>query len=206
MDNAKRFNKLLTTDKSLLLIIDILSGSNHLFDGLSASYHYFLPAAIISMGSFFGLVLYIRALGIGKASIVQAVRSTTIIFSIPVSLVLSSFGIIAAFSVDPTLLIIKIIGIILMILGIISFALNLVKAYIFITIKPGYSVEQTFQELWKIRGVSHVTATAGTYDFIVKIQIRALVKGYEKIIRKIEHIEAIEKFKWESVLKEWEHI
>lgn len=93
-----------------------------------------------------------------------------------------------------------------MVLGIISFALNLVKAYIFITIKPGYSIEKTMQELWDIRGVTRVTATAGTYDFIVKIRIRALVKGYEKIIRKIEHIESIEKFKWESVLKEWEDI
>jgi DNA-binding Lrp family transcriptional regulator len=51
-----------------------------------------------------------------------------------------------------------------------------------------------------------VTATAGKYDFIVKIRIRALVKGYEKIIRKVEGIEAIESFKWESVLKEWEDI
>jgi DNA-binding Lrp family transcriptional regulator len=190
----------------ILFMIDVLTGSNHFNDGLTASYQQFLPAAAISLGAFFGLVFYIRALGIGKASVAQAVRSTTIIFSIPVSLVLSSFGIIAAFSFDPTLLIIKIIGIVLMILGIISFALNLVKAYIFITIKPGYSIEQTLHELWKIRGVTRVTATAGTYDFIVKIQIRALVKGYEKIIRKIEQVESIEKFKWGSVLKEWEHI
>jgi len=41
---------------------------------------------------------------------------------------------------------------------------------------------------------------------MVKIRIRTLVKGYEKIIRKLEEIDAIKKYKWESVLKEWEEI
>ena len=93
-----------------------------------------------------------------------------------------------------------------MVLGILSFSLNLVKAYIFITIKPGYPIEETMHKIWNIRGVTRVTATAGTYDFIVKIRTRTLVKGYEKIIRRIQNIDAIDKFKWESVLKEWEDI
>ncbi|MEA3457945.1 MAG: Lrp/AsnC ligand binding domain-containing protein, partial [Candidatus Thermoplasmatota archaeon] len=82
----------------------------------------------------------------------------------------------------------------------------LVKAYIFINVKPGYSIEETMEKLWNIRGVTRVTAIAGKYDFIIKIRIRTLVKGYEKIIRKLEDIESIRKFKWESVLKEWEEI
>jgi DNA-binding Lrp family transcriptional regulator len=62
------------------------------------------------------------------------------------------------------------------------------------------------QKLWDIGGVTRVTAVAGTYDFIIKIRTRTLVKGYERIIRKIEGIEAIEEYKWQSVLKEWEDI
>ena len=62
------------------------------------------------------------------------------------------------------------------------------------------------KKLWNIRGVTHVTAIAGIYDFIIKIQIRTLVKGYDKIVRKLEDIEAINKFKWSSILKEWEEI
>ena len=104
------------------------------------------------------------------------------------------------------MIIIKMIGTILIILGIVSFALSLVKAYIFIDVKPGYQIEKTMNELWNIRGVTRVTATAGKYDFMVKIRIRTLVKGYEKIIRKLEEIDAIKKYKWESVLKEWEEI
>ena len=80
------------------------------------------------------------------------------------------------------------------------------KAYIFINVKPGYSIDETVNKLWNIRGVTRVAATAGPYDFIVKIRTRTLVKGYERIIRKIEEIETIEKYKWESVLKEWENV
>ena len=88
-----------------------------------------------------------------------------------------------------------------MVLGVTSFSLNLVKAYICITIKPGYPSENTMRKIWNIRGVTSISATAGTYDFIVEIRARALVKGYEKIIRKVECIKAIDQFKWESVLK-----
>jgi DNA-binding Lrp family transcriptional regulator len=190
----------------LIFVYDLMMGSNHLAAGVAASVSQFWWIALISFGAFFAFVFYIRALGIGKASVVQAVRSSTIMFSIPVSLFIASLGIIEPFSFDPVLLTIKAIGIIIMMLGIVSFALNLVKAYIFIRVKPGYPLDETMQKLWNIRGVTRVTATAGKYDFIVKIRIRALVKGYEKIIRKVEDIKAIDSYKWESVLKEWEDI
>jgi len=62
------------------------------------------------------------------------------------------------------------------------------------------------QKLWNIHGVTRVCAVTGPYDFIVRIRTRTLVKGYEKIIRKLDEIKAIKKYKWESVLKEWEDI
>ena len=62
------------------------------------------------------------------------------------------------------------------------------------------------QKLWDISGVNRVSAVAGDYDFIIKIRTRTLMKGYEKIIRKIESIEGIKEYKWQSVLKEWEDI
>ncbi len=190
----------------IILFYDLFMGTNHLNAGVVALFDQFYWVLLIAIGAFFALVFYIRALGIGKASVVQAVRSSTIIFSIPVSIALASFGIIDSFSMDPTLLVIKAIGIILMILGILSFSLNLVKAYIFIKVKPGFPLEETMNQLWNIRGVTRVAATAGKYDFIVKIRTRALVKGYEKIIRRVEHIPAVRSFKWESVLKEWDEI
>jgi len=189
-----------------IIVYDIFMGQNHLIAGFTASVQYF-PWIALTMGTtFFAYVLYIRSLGLGKASINNAIRASTIIFAIPFSIILFMYFDIPLFSTDPVMLLIKAIGMILIVLGIVSFALTLVKAYIFITVKPGYPIKDTMKKLWGIRGVTHVAATAGKYDIIVKVSTRTLMKGYEKIIRKIEEIDSIKKHKWESVLKDWENI
>ena len=185
---------------------DLFMGSSHFLAGLSASINHFNWVALTMGVTFFSYVFYIRALGIGKASVTQAVRASTVLFAIPFSLLISYLNIIPPFSTDPVMLLIKVMGTTLVILGIVSFALSLVKAYVFINVKTGISIDETMKKLWNIHGVTHVTATAGQYDFIVKIRTRTLVKGYERIIRKIEEIDAIKEYKWESVLKEWENI
>ncbi len=185
---------------------DFVFEENHILSGITASIEHFNWIALTMGVTFFAYVFYIRALGIGKASVTQAVRASTVLFAIPFSLMLSYFNIIPPFSTDPTMILIKMIGTVLVILGIVSFALTLFKAYIFINVKPGCSIEQTMNEIWNIHGVTRVAATAGPYDFIVKIRTRTLVKGYERIIRKIEEIKSIKNYKWESVLKEWEKI
>jgi DNA-binding Lrp family transcriptional regulator len=190
----------------LVLLIDVITGSNHFTEGISASINHFGWVALTMSVTFFSFVFYIRALGIGKASVTQAVRSTIVLFAIPFSILLAYLNIIPPFSSDPVMILIKIIGVILVMLGIISFALTLVKAYVFITVKTGHPIEETMKELWNIPGVTRVTATAGKYDFIVKIRTRTLVRGYEKIIRKLDEIKEIEKYKWQSVLKDWEEI
>ena len=190
----------------LVGVYDLIVGTGHFIAGITASIDHFNWVALTMGITFFSYVFYIRALGIGKASVTQAVRASTVLFAIPFSLLISYFNIIPPFSTDPVMILIKIIGTTLVILGIVSFALSLVKAYVFINVKPGYPIEETMNKLWSIRGVTRVTVIAGTYDFIVKIRIRTLVKGYERIIRKLEGIEAIKKYKWESVLKEWENI
>ncbi len=190
----------------LVGVYDLIVGTGHFIAGITASIDHFNWVALTMGITFFSYVFYIRALGIGKASVTQAVRASTVLFAIPFSLLISYFNIIPPFSTDPVMILIKIIGTTLVILGIVSFALSLVKAYVFINVKPGYPIEETMDKLWSIRGVTRVTVIAGTYDFIVKIRIRTLVKGYERIIRKLEGIKAIKKYKWESVLKEWENI
>jgi DNA-binding Lrp family transcriptional regulator len=192
----------------LLFIYDIFTSGGHLIAGLKTSIDpfYFLLLALTMGTTFFAYVLYIRSLGLGKASVNNAIRASTIIFAIPFSILLLQLGIITQFSTDPVMLLIKVIGIVLIIMGIISFALTVVKAYIFIRVKTGAPLRETMQKLWDIRGVSHVTITSGKYDFIVKVSTRTLMKGYERIIRKIEEIPEITKYHWESVLKDWEKI
>lgn len=189
----------------IILIWDILFGSSYFFEGIIASIAFF-PWIFLTMSiTFFAYVLFIRSLGLGIASVSNAIRSSTIIFGLPFSFILASYGL-APFIADPVMLIIKLIGMILIVMGIISFALTVVKAYIFITIKPGYSRKNVLHKLWDIPGITHVSATAGKYDFIVKVSTRTLVKGYERIIKRIDEIEEIKSYKWNSVLKDWENI
>ena len=187
----------------LIIGYDFIYHTNNLYDGFIASFNQFGLLGLIAIGTFFSLVLYIRALGMGKASVTQAVKASTIIFSIPVTIAISGIG---SFISDPVLLLIRIMGIILMMLGITSFALTLTKAYIFIKMKSGYPIDETMKKLWKIKGVNRVCAVAGQYDFIIKINTRTLLKGYERILRKVEEIPGINEFKWQSVLKEWEEV
>jgi DNA-binding Lrp family transcriptional regulator len=192
----------------LLFIYDLFTSGNHLITGLLTSIDpfYFLLLVLTMGTTFFSYVLYIRSLGMGKASVNNAIRASTIIFAIPFSIILLQLGTITEFSTDPVMLIIKIIGMVLIVMGIISFALTVVKSYIFITVKPGSPIRETMQKLWDIRGVSHVSVTSGKYDFIVKVSTRTLMKGYERIIRKLDEIPEIKKYHWESVLKDWEKI
>jgi len=191
---------------AIMFILDLINNTNTVLSGINASFEFTGWLLLVAISTFFGFTLYIRALGIGKASVTQAVRSSTIIFSIPVTIGVSYFFGIGSFESDPTYLLIKFIGITIMLLGIISFALSLTKAYIFIKMKPGYPIEDTMKKLWNISGVNRVTAVAGHYDFIIKIRTRTLVKGYERILRKVQEIPGINSYRWESVLKEWEDI
>lgn len=192
----------------LILVYDLFTGGGHFITGLTTSInpYYFLLIAGTMSTTFFAYVLYIRSLGMGKASINNAIRASTIIFALPLSILLLRLGVISEFSTDPVMLIIKVIGMTLIVMGIVSFALTVVKAYIFINVKTGRSLKETMKKLWDIRGVTHVTITAGKYDFIVKVSTRTLVKGYERIIKKLEAINEIKKYRWASVLKDWEDI
>ena len=206
--NIRFWNVVFACFFTLIIAIgyDSLFGTQYLLAGITAAVEHYEWIALTMFFTFFAYVFYIRALGFGKASVTQAIRASTIIFAIPFSILLGSMAIIAPFSTDPVMLVIKIIGIILIMLGIVSFALTLVKAYIFIKLKPGYSIADTMEQLWDIRGVTRVAAVAGSYDIIVKIYTRTLVTGYERILRRVEEIDAIQDYRWDSVLKEWENI
>ncbi|MCD6222830.1 MAG: Lrp/AsnC ligand binding domain-containing protein [Thermoplasmata archaeon] len=204
--NIRFWNLIFTTFFTFIAIIamgyamheDLLKAS---LDALS----YWNLLAISMTIAFFSYVFYIRALGLGKASVTQAVKSSTIIFSIPFSFWLASVvgGTIFESSLHA---LIKSMGMAMVILGVISFALTEVKGYVFINAKTGHSIEELIQEIWKIKGIVSIAAVAGSYDIIAKVRIRSLGKGYERIVRALEEIKGIASFKWHSILKEWEEI
>lgn len=200
--NIRMWNLVFTTIFTSLFVFIIRR--EHIFLFFQAFKH--IEWLFLSMGvTFFSYILYIRALGIGKASVTQAVRASIIIFSIPFSIILSKIIPITIFEA-PLHALIKTMGVILVIFGVISFALTEVKAYIFINISPGYSIKEIMKAIWKIKGIVRIDAIAGSYDIIAKARIRTLGKGYERIIRTLENIKGIENFKWQSILKEWEEL
>jgi DNA-binding Lrp family transcriptional regulator len=146
----------------------------------------------------FSLILYIRALGMAKASVAQAFRATSLIFAMPIAL--------SQFYGDPLFALIKSMGIVLVALGVTSFALTEVRAFLLVKVGRGISFKRVMERIWEIQGVDSVAMVAGEYDIIVKVRTRTLGKGYERIIGEIEKIEGIEDFKWNSILKEWEEI
>ncbi len=201
--NIRLWNVIFTTVFTSVIVL--LYSRTYFIDSIRTASKYY-PWLSLTMGvTFFAYVLYIRALGLGKASISQAVKASTIIFVIPFSILLSRY-MDFSFSANPTLLIIKIMGIVLVVLGVMTFALTEVKAYVFINAKGNQSIDELTKKIWHIRGVTAVSALAGKHDVLAKIRIRTLGKGYERIIRKLEGIDGIEKFSWESILKEWEEI
>ncbi len=109
--NIRLWNVIFSLFFTLLLtfIFDLYNNTSNIIGGLIASVQFFGWMLIMAIGTFFSIVLYIRGLGIGKASIAQAVKSSAIIFSIPITIVLSSFGLADPFPTDPVLLLIKII-------------------------------------------------------------------------------------------------
>jgi len=201
--NIRTWNVVFTT--LFITATTLVYNQGYVLDALDAFVDSFGWLALTMTVTFFSYILYIRALGIGKASITQAVKASTIVFSIPLSLLLA--GVLDySFGGSPSLLAIKVMGIVLVVLGVSSFALTEVKAYVFINASSGYKMSELLREVWRIRGVASVSALAGKYDMVAKIRIRTLGKGYERIIRRLEEIPAIEEFNWQSILKEWEEI
>ncbi|RLF48317.1 MAG: hypothetical protein DRN29_00155 [Thermoplasmata archaeon] len=200
--NIRFWNLIFTTFFTAILVYFI--DRRNFFNAFDMLKHWNL--FFLSMGiTFFSYVLYIRALGLGKASVTQAVKAFTIIFAIPFSILASNFVPISFYESVPQL-VLKIMGIILVIVGVISFALTEVKAYIFIKAKTGYPINELLTNLWNIKGVTSVAVVAGRYDLIAKARMRTLGKGYERIIRELEKIKGIEYFGWEAILKEWEEV
>ncbi|MDD5502945.1 MAG: Lrp/AsnC ligand binding domain-containing protein [Candidatus Thermoplasmatota archaeon] len=177
------------------------------FNAMQTSVDHFWIIALSMGTTFFSYVLYIRALGMGKASVVQSLNATSLLFAIPITIYLSIAGLItAALYEGPAQLIIKIIGLSLVVLGVLSFALSEVKAYVFINMEPGYPIKETLDKIWDIKGVESVSVISGKHSFLARVRTRTLGKGYENILRKLEAVPGIESLKWASVLREWDNI
>ena len=155
--------------------------------------------------AFLSYVMYIRALGKGKMSIVNAIVSINIILGIPLTFLGAKLApnIFESVSYEIFLWIIKIVGTIFVIVGILALSLSEVKAYILLRVGSKHTTD-ILDKIYEIRGVESVSAVAGDYDYIVKLRIRTLGKTYNIIVREIEKIEGIIQITSLPIIKEWE--
>ncbi len=198
-----RFWLILLTTLLIYLLTSPAFGINVIFESLIASIEGFIVIFLDMTLTFLSYALYIRALAYGKMSEVNALYSINALFAL-IFQYMMSFYLPGIYSIilTQTLLMLKTLGIILAVVGIASLALTEVTAYVFIRVKPGY--RGLFKKLISIRGVETVSATAGIYDYILRIRIRSLGQAYYIITKELDKIDGIMDYIWLTTLKEWE--
>jgi uncharacterized membrane protein len=153
--------------------------------------------------TFFSLITYLQALGRGKMSVVQGVTSVAVVLGLPIDLAGSIVlpGIFSSPAVDALTWLVKIIGTIFVIAGIIALSLSEMKGYVLVRVNPAGG--DILPLLRKIHGVSKASAIAGKWDILVRVDIRSLGSALEKTIERIEDISGVEEVETMLILKEW---
>ncbi|MEM0466310.1 MAG: hypothetical protein QXX20_01730 [Candidatus Thermoplasmatota archaeon] len=189
-----------------LVIYDFFTGTNYLGEGFESSLLFFWPVALSMTVGLFSILAYIRSLKIGKTSVAQAIRASTILFSIPISFVLSQYVEIS-FPDSPVIWLIRFMGYILVIIGIITFALSEIKAFVFIKVEPKVKKHAILELVSQVKGVeSACVVFAANHDIIAYVRTRTLLRGYTQIVQKLEKTPGIQKVKFISIIKEWENL
>ena len=162
----------------------------------------------IDMGlAFLSYVFYLRALGMGKMSIVNSITSISVILGVPFTLI-GNYFFPGAFGVIPTDIsswLAKALGSLLVFEGIVVLSISQEKTFILIKVRYPCG-KDLLNTLKSIKGVERVSAVAGVYDYIVKVKIRSIAKVYNLLVRKIEKIPEISEVTTMTIVKEHEKI
>jgi uncharacterized membrane protein len=153
--------------------------------------------------TFFSLITYLQALGKGKMSVVQGVTSIAVVLGIPINFIGSLFlpGIFMPPATDSLGWLIKIIGTVFVIAGILSLSLSEMKGYVLVRVNP--AAGDILPLLHKIQGVTKASAVVGKWDILVRVDIRSLGSALEKILGRIEDLPGVEDVETVLILKEW---
>ncbi len=154
----------------------------------------------------FAFIAYIRALGIAKMSIVNAILSLTVVLGIPFSIIGNIFypGAFGVTEFSATIWIFKLMGALIIIVGIITIGLSQVKAYILIYLEK--SPEIVMQKLGSIKGIMNISAVSNKLMLIATLRIRSLGMAYRSIVTELEKIEGIRKVVTLTTIKDWEKV
>ncbi len=162
-----------------------------------------LPTVFSVVITFASIVLYSRALTMGKMSIVRALRSISVVFTFPVVLIAGIWVpelLESGFS-DPSSITLKISGSILILIGVIALALSETRIILLAKVKQG--VEIVPDELIKMKGVENYSHITGIYDLLINIKIRNIGKTLSLLEKSIDKIEWIQTVTTHPIIKEF---
>ncbi|TFF95968.1 Lrp/AsnC family transcriptional regulator [Candidatus Thorarchaeota archaeon] len=141
-----------------------------------------------SVATFLSIVLYIQALGKGSMSVVNSLSAVSVVFGIPVTLIAGFMGV-AVVTGDVFLWTLKVLGVILVVVGVVALQSSEVRSMVLIKVKP--LTGDLLPDLFAIKGVEKASALAGTHDYVLTIKSRNLAKTRTKILRRIHMVEGI---------------
>lgn len=166
--------------------------------------HTLFPVSLSMFLVFIAVIFYTRALTMGKMSIVRALRSVSVVSTIPL-LAIASIGIPGLISADfwsSTNIVLKISGSILIIIGVFALALSETRSILLAKVKHGEKIIP--EHLAKIRGVDDFSFITGIYDILINIKLRSVGKAYKLVEKTIAKLPWIEDVTTLLVMKEYE--
>jgi uncharacterized membrane protein len=176
-------------------------------DSIQIMLESFIPMLGLMVGSsisaFLSIVMYARALGRGSMAVVNSLSSISVVLGIPMTL-LGNLLIPGAFGEMPSesyLVILRVFGILLVMIGVIALQAADVRAMVLIKVKP--QTGDILPELYDIKGVEKAAALAGTHDYMLSIKSRSLSKTRTGILKKVQAIPEVESIQTIVVLKDY---
>jgi drug/metabolite transporter (DMT)-like permease len=197
--NMRLWSLLVLNSVMSLLSFPLLTG-----DWVSIMASSIAPLSAMMIGSsvatFLSIVLYVQALGRGSMSVVNSLSAVSVVLGIPVTLIAGLLGI-GTVTSDVFLWTLKILGVILVVVGVIALQSSEVRSMVLIKVKP--LTGDLLPDLFAIKGVEKVSALAGTHDYILTIKSRNLAKTRTKILRRIHMIEGIAEVETLVVIRDY---
>jgi uncharacterized membrane protein len=185
--------------------ITILNGTfSNVIGLIITNFTNYLPWVILSMAFvFFFFVFDLKALKIGKASLVQSLESLSIILAIPITLIASYFlpNVFGIIEWNAYSWLVKISGAVLILAGIIVVSLSESVRY-YLIIKPALGYEEfVLSKLKRMREVESAELALNCNIF-VKVNVKTIGRMSNTISTKIKKIEHVKKIISMPILKE----
>ncbi len=163
------------------------------------------PIALSMLLVFISRIFYVRALSMGKMSIVNSLSSVSVIVGIPITIICSLIwpAYFPAVTGEFTWLIwmLRGIGAILVFSGIVGLSLSEVKIMILAKIRAGEVCD--IAKIKSISGVEKVSAITGKYDLMIILRSRTIGRGYQPIVDQLASLPCLDVIVSSSILKEW---